>query len=114
MQEITELNNDSRQKITLVTDTGIEIPFLLEFKPNQEGWFFDLEYNDTVLNGVRLCTFPNVLRQFKNIFPFGIACLTTDGGEPYYIDDFSSGRASIFLLNEEEVEFIEENVFGVS
>ena len=114
MIKITEINNDAKQQLTLVTEDGFEIKFLIEFRPTQTGWFFNLTHNDLTINGVRLCHFPNVLRQWKNIIPFGIACVVTDSGEPYYIDDFSSERVAIYLLTESEVEEIEEDIFGVA
>jgi len=112
MRSITEINNDARQKFVLVTENGEEINFLLEFKPTQEGWFFNLEYSDTTINGVRLCNFPNILRQWKNSLPFGMACTVTDGGEPNFVDDFVTGRVQVHLLTESEVEQIEEDSFG--
>ncbi len=48
-----------------------------------------------------------MLRQFRNIIPFGLACVIADGFEPVYQDDFTSGRASLYLLNEADVAEVE-------
>lgn len=112
MRTITEINNDSKQQLTFVTEDDYSFDFYIEFKPTQNGWFFDIEYGDFISYGNRLCNSPNILRQFKNILPFGIACTVNDGGEPYFIDDFASERVQIHLLTASEVLEMESDVLS--
>jgi hypothetical protein len=106
------LNNSSRQQINIVGDNGEIIPFLIYFLPTQNGWAFDVEYSDFKLNGAYLTISPNCLRGYRNILPFGISCISTDGYEPQFINDFSDGRVSLFLLNAVEAAQIETEVYG--
>jgi len=57
-------------------------------------------------------TSPNILRNYKNILPFGISIITEDGSEPFLIDDFSTGRVGFFVLNKEEVESFESQFYN--
>ena len=49
--------------------------------------------------------------QFKNIFTFGLACVTTDGYEPQNANDFQSGYAQLLLLTGDEVNQINTQIF---
>ena len=70
----------------------------------QYGWFInDLEYQDFLLQGLRVCNSPNMLYQFQNKLPFGIGCFSTGNREPSLQQDFSSGASKLYILNEEEV-----------
>lgn len=53
----------------------------------------------------------NLLRQFKNIIGFGIACDTINGLDPIRPDAFLSGDAQLYLMDAEEVRLIEEAYF---
>jgi len=112
MQTITEINNDAKQKLSLVTEDGVTFDFTIEYKPNVLGWFFSLTYEDFTVNNVRLCNFPNLLRQWKNKLPFGIMCTVNDGSEPFLIDDFATDRVQIHLLTTTEVELVESELFN--
>ena len=57
--------------------------------------------------GFKLLRGPNVFRQYRNTFGFGITIATTDSGEPCMINDFSSGRVIMYLLTEEECDSVE-------
>jgi hypothetical protein len=111
MKQITAISDDANQSMSVVLDTGAKVALTLEYKSNQKGWFLSMVY-DTVLtlNGYRITTSPNILRKFRNVIPFGIACLMTDKNEPIYKDDFSTGRASLYILNADDVAYVEETV----
>lgn len=75
------------------------------------GWFFtSLNWNNSqwVENGRRVVTHPNMLRQYQNIIPFGLACLTVNNREPTQIQDFASGASGLYLLSSAEVEEFED------
>lgn len=112
MIQVTGINTDAVQEYTLVTDDGVEFEFTMFYRPTQNGWFFDLEYEDTSIKGSKLVNFPNILRKWKNILPFGLACVVEDGTEAYFVEDFLTGRANLYVLNESEVEQIEELYFA--
>ena len=111
MKQITEIGSEPKQKLTIATETNEEFEFKLEYSDQQQGWFYSLTYGDTIINGARLVTHPNILRSYKNIFPFGLSIQTEDFSEPILIDDFTTERVKVYLLTESEVQQIEEETY---
>lgn len=107
MRQITEISQDPKQRFDIVTEDNDTFELKLEYSDQQEGWFYSLTFGDLTANTARIVTGPNILRQYKNIIPFGISIVTDDQSEPVFIDDFSSERVKLFLLTEEEVEQVE-------
>lgn len=107
MRYLNKITAEASQKFFLTGNTGQRITMNLRYMPSIQGWQMDLSYNDFTANGIHVVGSPNLLRNFKNIIPFGIACVVTDGLDPYYIDDFSSGRAVLYLLSEADVKSVE-------
>lgn len=112
MRQIVELTNSANQDMSLLGENGEVIAFKLEYKPTQGFWYFDLSYNGKTINGARLVISPNILDSYKNIFSFGIACTSNDGGDPYFVDDFVNDRVQLYLLTEEERDEQDERLYG--
>ena len=112
MREIVELSQEPNQKYTLITDEGEEVQIVLRYSDSQIGWFIDITVGDLIINGIRLCVSPNILRNYKNLINFGLGCTSTDGAEPYFLNDFSEKRIRVFLLNESDVQEIEETFYN--
>lgn len=89
------------QNLTLPDSTIATLT--LYFIPMQYGWFItNLTYKTFVLNGVRITNSPNILLQFQNQIPFGLACYSTNNREPSQQQDFSSGSSQLYLLDQSE------------
>lgn len=112
MKLLNKITDDSSQQFTLIGDDGEQISFLLFFMPSQQSWFFNLSYGAKTINGIKVILSPNILHNYKNILPFGIGCLSSDGMEPFYIDDFSTQRIRMYLLNAQDVSLIDTGIFG--
>lgn len=110
VSKLAQISAEPVQEHTLVLDNDEEVKFTLTYKANVRGWYFDIDYpaRDFQLAGQRLAAFPNILRQYKNIVPFGLACFLEDGTEPLFLNDFSTNRAEIFILTEDDVQVIED------
>lgn len=108
MNYVDIITENPSQVMSLVLENGNNINLNLRYSQNQKGWFYDLSYLGFNLYGRRVVTSPNMLRQFKNYIPFGLAVVTTDGHEPVFIEDFKNKRASMYTLNEEDVATVEE------
>lgn len=109
MQLIQQVTNDTRQKQSITLPDGSIVQVSIYFIPLQYGWFIDfLTYGDFQLNGIRITNSPNILRQWKNKIPFGIACISKANREPMFQEDFSSGNSKLYLLSEEEVQAYED------
>lgn len=103
MKIIEGITDSALQENTVTLDDGTNFTFVLKFVPMQYGWFFEsLIYEDFVLNGFRVCNSPNILHQFRNELPFGIACISENDREPSLQNDFVSGQSKFYLLDEEE------------
>lgn len=60
------------------------------------------------INELRVTNSPNMLNQFRNQIPFGLACFSTQDREPTQQQDFSSGASKLYLLSQEEVTLYAE------
>lgn len=107
MRQLTEIGIEPIQKFNVVGENNEQIELKLMYKPTQESWYFDIVYGDFVLNGQKIVSSPNLLKQYENLLPFGISCVVEDGSEPYFINDFFTGRATLNLLTKEDIETIE-------
>lgn len=112
MRQIQGLTNDGNQKFFAVIDGYDSALISLEFKPQQYGWFMALEWGSVAVKGIRVTTGFNILRQFKNKFPFGIAVSGIGSLDPYTIDDWTNGHNNFYILDSSEVEEVETLING--
>lgn len=112
MQQITSITSQPKQRMQLVLDNNETCDFELFFSLRNQAWYFSFAYKDTKATFLKVVLTPNALRQFKNIIPFGIMFSTTGYVQPFKLDDFSSGRISMFVLNEDEVLQVEQEVYN--
>ena len=102
---IKNISADTKQLQTLVLPDGSSFQLTLYFVPMQLGWFItNLTYGDFVINYLRITNNPNMLRQWKNQIPFGLACFSKGNREPSFIEDFESNNSQLFILTKSEVE----------
>jgi hypothetical protein len=113
MIQLTTLNTDGKQNFIIQLENREIVSFSIEFVDNQQSWYYSLTYNNKTINGRKLAISENTLRQWKNLFPFGIMVKSTDGGEPFFQDDFIKERITIFILNESEVLEIENLYYNI-
>ena len=107
MKQIKSFTNAPSQSWQIILDDGSMINFSMWYCDNQKGWFYSFSYGTFVVHNRRMVTSPNLLRQFREILPFGFALLTTDNQEPVFIDDFANGRVSFYVLNSDDVAAVE-------
>ncbi len=104
MLTIQNITTNSRQKQTFTLTDGTQVKMSFYFCPLQFGWFIpNLTYGDFILNGLRISNSPNMLHQFRNQIPFGLACFSTNSREPSQQQDFSSGASVLYILTADEV-----------
>ena len=112
MKQITEITNDYNQKLDITTEDNQSFELKLSYSDQQQGWFYSITFGDIIIDGSRIVTSPNILKNYQNILPFGIAIATDDLSEPVFLDDFSTQRASFFLLTAEEVQGVETDFYN--
>lgn len=110
--QITNLTNFADQTSTLQLPDGTTANMQLIYQGATERWIMNLSYGDQIFNGIGVCCYPNILRQWKNVLPFGLMFATADQTDPFDINDFSTGRVSVFLLTPEDIATIETEIFG--
>ena len=107
MEIISSLTNEPRQRFSLPIEGGELVNIYLYFYQTQYAWYFDFEYRDYVCNGNKVVLSFNTLRHLRDRIPFGIGFLSDSNAEPFSVDDFSTGRVLMTLLNSSDVEQFE-------
>ena len=102
---LDKITNDPYQTQTVVLPDGNSFILTLYFAPMQYAWnITELTWNDFTIKGFRITNQPNMLQQWKNLIPFGLACFSNEDREPTLQNDFSSGQSKLYVLTSEEVE----------
>lgn len=105
MYQIQNLTGDTKQKQALILPDQTLIELEIYFVPMQLGWLItELSYQGFVLNGLRITNQPNMLNQWRNRLPFGLACFSAQQREPSQQEDFLSGASKLYVLTEAEVD----------
>lgn len=111
MFKLTGFTDQPKQETNFVLADGSRVYMYLEYKPNQQGWFFSLTHDDFILDGIRLVPSPNILRQWKDVQNFGLLVTTSDNGEPYRQSAFVDGYLEVYLIDANELEEIDSLAF---
>jgi hypothetical protein len=112
MLYISKITNDPQQSMILTGLQGKRIAVALRYLPRVRQWIMDISDGVTTVNGLVITNSPNILRQWRNTFGFGIMCLRLDGLDPYALDDFANRVASLYLLDADDVAAIETEFFA--
>ena len=113
MLQINTITDSPYQTMVLKLENGQSLNFTSWYSYNQQGWYYSFTYQSYIINNRRVINSANLLRQIRNIIPFGLACLLTDKYEPVFITDFISGRATLYTLNESDVALVESNLVAL-
>lgn len=104
MISINNITDYPNQQLSVVIEDGSSFTMKLYYMPQQQGWFINnLVYGDFTLNGLRITNNPNMLLQWKNLIPFGLACFSKANREPTLQQDFYSGASTLYVLSAQEV-----------
>lgn len=114
MLYINKITADPQQQINLTGVPGLSIAMTLRFMPRIQKWIAGFVAGTESIQGIAVTTSPNILRQFRNTIPFGIACLTASGLDPFALNDFFDQNSNLYLLDAADVETIEQGYFPSS
>ena len=112
MKLINSFSDAADQLITVVLDDGSIAQMEFIYRAGIQRWFFNLNHPLITLNGYGITQGPNLLRQWRNIIPFGILVRAIDFIDPIQVNDFQSGRVLLYILDATEVQTIEQLVFA--
>ena len=112
---LTGLTDQPNQQYPITLPDGSTATMLLQFWPQQLGWFYELTWDGQTPQFeeglAQLVASPNILRQWKNVIPFGLALATKTGLDPTNQEDFVNGNATLLLLNPSDVGSVETTYF---
>jgi hypothetical protein len=104
MNQITGITDNSKQIFKMMLDDGTIAQVNLNYLGATQRWAFDIIHPLLTVYNKILCTHPNILRQYKDIIPFGLMCFTNDGLDPVLVTDFKAGsRGNLYILTEADV-----------
>lgn len=119
MNKVNGITEQATQVIGLTLEDGSRATLAIYFRPQQNGWFFDLSWpgNPSVpvpflSRNRRVVTSANMLRQFRDYIPFGLAVFTPDNADPMTQTCFVDGIAEVVLLNAADVAAVEAAVYA--
>jgi hypothetical protein len=109
---VDNITDQSNQITRIVLSDGSTADVTLQFQGATERWTMNVSRGTFVANGINVCNSPNLLRDFRRIIPFGIACVTATGQDPTNVEDFVNGNAVLVSLDEADVVAVEDTVYG--
>lgn len=112
MLYINKLSSAAYQRSFLTGNPGQRVILTVRYLPSQQMWAMDVETDAFQLYGALITNGPNMLRNYRNLIPFGLLCTTDDGQDPYGLEDFETRYARLFLLNRDEVQQVEIDLFS--
>lgn len=114
MKLITSITAEPRQRLVLTLDNNTTAIMHLYYYSSQRSWYFDLEYNGYKNNGNKVVLTLNAIRHLRKKLPFGISFLAGSNADPFQLEDFANGTAIMLLLNQEDVQELEDEVYNVN
>lgn len=112
MTIVAGITSQPKQQLSLVLEDGSTVAALIEYRPQQIGWFADFTWGTWIARGIRLTSSPNLLRQYRQVIPFGLAIIMANNVDPLNVTDFADGTATVFLLNADDVLAVEAAAFA--
>jgi hypothetical protein len=111
MIQIDSITADYKQRMQLTIENYGYATLTINYKPNQLGWFFDLEWQDFAVYNQKLTMAPNILRQYRKILPFGLMCINSYGIDPIVLESFVLDT-KLYLMDSTEVVEVEAAIYG--
>jgi len=111
--KLINITNEPIQRHTILSDDN-QIVFTLRFYPKQQMWCGKIELDGEFVKGFKLST--GVLHILNSLFPldFYVTDNSLNGLDPFKRDDFSSGRCSIYMLQEDDLTQIRGGIVNDS
>lgn len=103
--QIENITDEAYQGHIIVFEEDV-IELDLRFYPTTQIWCFDVTYKEKSVSGIKLSA--GVLHMRSQNFPFDFVVETTQGIDPFRINDFSDGRCSLYMVTREEMEAVRD------
>lgn len=113
--KITDISNHPFQTFRIsIPNQSKKAKFTLRYMPSIHSWELGFEYDTVSANSIRLNLSPNILRSFSTKIPFGLKVKTANPEDtlaPIDVEDISSGRIELYLLDEDYIEEQEGTIY---
>ena len=105
MKKIENIGNEGIQRQVIPLPNGDAV-LTIRYYSLVQLWTISVTYNDKAINGVKLSC--GVLHMRSRNFPFDfiVEDTSSDDLDPFQVDDFSSGRTILYLVEANEMEEI--------
>lgn len=104
MYQVQQITSAPLQNLVMTLPDGTKIYMTIYYVQRQVGWFItSFTYGSFTLQGIRITNSFNILRQWINELPFGLACFSAGTREPTNINDFSQAYSNLYILTDAEV-----------
>lgn len=103
------INDSPKQEFKVNLETGEIVTFYFQYIAIHTSWYLvSFTYNNVIKYiNKRIALSFNLLSQFYNTLPFGISCVSNDGIEPIYLDDFVTERVELYVITNAEKQTLE-------
>lgn len=105
MIEITNITDDPFQRHIIIVDEA-PVELTLRFYPRAQFWTLSTKYDGLHSKGLKMTLGTLHMRSRNRPFDFVIVGTAETGIDPFKIDDFSSGRCRLLMLEREDMESI--------
>lgn len=112
MTQIDNITEQANQTTQVVLPDGSILTVALQYNGSTERWTMDVSHTLLTVNGMNVSCHPNMLREWRNVIPFGLACTTLSGYDPTNVQDFTNGQAQLYVLTAADVQDVEATIFG--
>jgi hypothetical protein len=101
---ISSITNEPWQIHELIITGFDSCEMEIKWNDTQSAWFARFTWGDFEVAGLKLTMSPNILSQFANKIPFGIAIISNTLQDPITLDSLSNGTTEFWILSAAEVE----------
>lgn len=119
MNIINGITSQPVQVMALTLADGSRATLTLYFRPQMNGWYYDIEWPGspaflTTFKSTNraLVVGANLLRQFRDLIPFGLAVFSVDNTDPMTQACLADGSVNVVLLNQADVLQVEDDVYA--
>ncbi len=105
-REIDGFTDDPKQRFQLSIgepdDNYASADILMTYSEPRKCWYIDLTWNDFDLKGLKVSSSQNILRDFRNLIPFGLLVYGLDKADPMTLETFEDKKHFMWLLTQQE------------
>lgn len=99
---IENITSESDQLHTIIAENA-EVTLRLRYQPASEFWSMDVTFNNQTIYGVQLSIATLHIRGMNWPFDFVVESNDNSGIPPFKVDDFASGRCSMYFVTRSEM-----------